>query len=1434
MLLRLLWMVVCAGSLLPASSRAELLGYEGFSYSAFGSPSLGGLNGGVGWSNSWVNVAGGGGVVISNNLALGNQGTAGFDARSLGNSAFVGNARRAGRFLDRAANGNFGSRGYVDSNGRIGADGKTLYVSFLQQPNGATLFYEFEFHRSDLGDPGRIAGIGNDFNSTTVNLRAPNAKQTPLGLGNTNVNFYVLRIDFKAGNDDVYVYRNPLGSAEADNEPVLTMASVSDMSFDGISLAAFVGTTTVKHDEIRLGETWGDVLGGPPLFVQQPTNQLRYAGQPVSLTALAQSVQALNYQWYFGTTALVGKTNATLSLASVQFNDAGPYFVVASNALGVAVSSPAGLTVLPITVAITSPQTVTMEASSNLVISTSIAGTPPVLLQWYRDGVVVPGATNAMYWHSNADAFAAGLYVLVASNSYGSVTSSVVRVATDFGGLLAYEGFGYGAMTGDVGGSGGGFGWANAWVNLSGSASQILSYNLAAGNNSPAGYDTHSAVGALFVSNASRKGRYLDCLPTGTFGLRGYLDANGNVGADGKTVYLSFLQQPNGATLFYEFELHRNDLGDGGRMGGIGNDTGDAQVHLRIQSPAGGGSTYYDLGAGNTNVNFYVLRIDFKTGSDDVFVYRNPTSATEPITPTLVVSNAADLSFDGISLAAYVNGRTVTHDEVRVGVAWADVIGNTRPAQLRLAQRANNLSQLQVAGAPNFTYQVQAATNVVGPWTNIGGVVVSSLGIGQFEEMSAGDQRFYCATNSPVWSAPASTDLVIADFEQSTYGAWVATGRAFGSGPAQGTLANQNPVSGYVGSGLVNSYLGGDTTTGTLTSPLFVITKPFLNFLIGGGNNPGVVGMNLIISNVVVKSTTGANNEALTPQQWDVSVYLGQSAQVQIFDSATGGWGHINVDQVTLSDEAFPSLSRTLLLTNALLNFPVKNGAAMRRVTVTVGGNAVRDFDIELADGAPDWWAYADVSAFSNQSAIISINSLTPGSTGLSSIVQSNGIVGATNLYRETLRPQLHFSSARGWLNDANGMFYYNGQYHLYYQHNPYGWSWGNMHWGHAVSSDMVNWKQILPEGIYPHSYGDMVFSGSAVVDTNNTSGLKSGTNDVIVAAFTSTGRGECIASSTNGGLTFIDYTNNPVIVHNGRDPRLLWYAPSNYWVMALYNATGGDGITFHSSTNLRDWTYRSKINGYFECPDIFPLPVDGDTNNLMWLLCDASSGYQLGQFNGLTFIPSTTKLPGNSGVGFYASQTFSRMSPGDDRIVRIGWAQMATPGMPFNQMMYFPTELNLRTTASGVRLHSTPIVEITNNISVPYLWTNLTVSPGNNPLAGIRGTLFHVKALFSAGTAQTVTFTFQGVAVTYNATTQQVSCSGVVSSLAPVSGNIQLELIVDRATVEIFGNNGQVYMPLPATNPVGNSLVSLSCTGGTATFHSLAVSKLKPAWLQP
>jgi autotransporter-associated beta strand protein len=238
-------------------------------------------------------------------------------------------------------------------------------------------------------------------------------------------------------------------------------------------------------------------------------------------------------------------------------------------------------------------------------------------------------------------------------------------------GLLAYEGFDYSVGAGNLPGKSAGLGWGAAWANINGGGGSVQTGSLAAGTNSPNGYDAQSLGNALYMPNGQRDGRTLDTTPTGRFGAAGYVDGSGNIGADGTTLYFSFLQQPDGATKFYEFELHRGDLGDPGRIGGIGNDTGNPTVSLRT------GGTQTIIGTGSTGVNLYVVRIDFKAGDDDVYVYQNPVSGTEPATPTLTKLAAGDMSFNGISLAAFDNGRTVKHDEIRFGKSWSDVVFGT-------------------------------------------------------------------------------------------------------------------------------------------------------------------------------------------------------------------------------------------------------------------------------------------------------------------------------------------------------------------------------------------------------------------------------------------------------------------------------------------------------------------------------------------------------------------------------------------------------------------------------------------------------------------------------------------------------------------------------------------------------------------------------------
>lgn len=705
-------------------------------------------------------------------------------------------------------------------------------------------------------------------------------------------------------------------------------------------------------------------------------------------------------------------------------------------------------------------------------------------------------------------------------------------------------------------------------------------------------------------------------------------------------------------------------------------------------------------------------------------------------------------------------------------------------------------------------------------------------------------------------------DVLIADFEGTNYGTWEITGQAFGPGPAAGTLPHQMQVDGYRGQKLANSFYGGDSSTGTLKSASFRLERRYLQFLIGGGQQPGKACINLWVDGRNARTATGPNDrpggsEHLDWMQWDVAEFAGRTATLEIVDQATGGWGHINIDHIVQTDRRLPGMltnvRHELRVEQRYLNFPVKNGVPKRRVSVAVqasNGTVIPpvnspikaeagtagterptfEFEIELAETEPDFWVFLDLAPFLGKTVTLQVDKLREDSTALERIEQSATIRGAETLYREPLRPQFHFTSRRGWNNDPNGLVFYAGEYHLFYQHNPYGWGWGNMHWGHAISADLVHWRE-LPIALYPHAFGDWVFSGSAVVDARNTGGFKSGTNDVLVAAYTSTGRGECIAYSNDRGRTWTEFAGNPVVRHAGRDPRLLWHEPSQRWVMAVYDeADGKRWIAFYTSADLRAWQYQSRIEGFFECPDLFELPVDGDAKNRKWVLTAASSEYRLGQFDGQRFTPETPMLPGHRGNAFYAAQTYSDVPPSDGRRIQIGWGQMPTPGMPFNQMMCFPCRLTLRTTPEGVRLCFEPVEELARLHAREHHWKDRALPPGENPLAAVTAELLHVRLTVAPGDASEVRLNLRGVPIVYRTATAELSFANRKAALPLVDGALQLEVLVDRTSVELFGNGGLLYMPVNVTVSPENRAHSLTATGH-ARIRSLDVYELTSAW---
>ena len=442
--------------------------------------------------------------------------------------------------------------------------------------------------------------------------------------------------------------------------------------------------------------------------------------------------------------------------------------------------------------------------------------------------------------------------------------------------------------------------------------------------------------------------------------------------------------------------------------------------------------------------------------------------------------------------------------------------------------------------------------------------------------------------------------------------------------------------------------------------------------------------------------------------------------------------------------------------------------------------------------------------------------------------------------YKEAYRPQFHFTPKTNWTNDPNGLIHYKSEFHLFFQHNPFGINWGNMTWGHAVSPDLVHWKQ-LPHALHPDELGT-IFSGSGVVDWNNTSGFQTGDEAVLVNFYTSAGSHaakevpftQSIAYSNDRGRSWTKYEGNPVIEHivgSNRDPKVIWHEPTQKWVMALY--LDQNDYALLGSTNLKEWTRLSTLQILdTECPDIFELPVDGDAENTKWVFWGAAGKYYIGSFDGTTFTPEGGELRADYGANFYAAQTWSDVPESDGRRIQIGWMNGSTPPkMPFNQQMSFPCELTLRTTSEGIRLHREPVEEIENIHAYTHAWSGLPLKPGEDLLAGLTGDLFDIRAEVALNDASEFGFKIRGQDIRYNVAEQQLTFLERSGPLAPQNGSIQLQILVDRISIEAFGNAGELSMTSYFLPDLDNADVGIYAEGGTVTLRSLKVHELKSSW---
>ncbi|HEY9842955.1 MAG TPA: GH32 C-terminal domain-containing protein [Candidatus Obscuribacterales bacterium] len=320
--------------------------------------------------------------------------------------------------------------------------------------------------------------------------------------------------------------------------------------------------------------------------------------------------------------------------------------------------------------------------------------------------------------------------------------------------------------------------------------------------------------------------------------------------------------------------------------------------------------------------------------------------------------------------------------------------------------------------------------------------------------------------------------------------------------------------------------------------------------------------------------------------------------------------------------------------------------------------------------------------------------------------------------HREHYRPLFHYTPAANWMNDPNGMVHYQGEYHLFYQHYPYGMVWGDMHWGHAVSADLIHWRE-LPVALAPDQHGT-IFSGSAVVDWHNSSGFQTGPEPPLVAIYTQFFLGrqrQSLAYSNDKGRSWVKYAANPVLdTFFCRDPKVFWYEPGANWVMSL---ACGKAIRFYTSPNLKAWREAGTFEGegargghWWECPDLFRLPVLNEAGKQKWVLLvsvddegpNGGSGMQyfVGEFDGQRFSnhhPSDEVRWFDYGPDDYAGVTWSDAP--DGRRIAIGWMNNwlyakspEMPTSPWRGAMTLPRELGLYREGDGYRLTQTPVRE--------------------------------------------------------------------------------------------------------------------------------------------
>lgn len=517
------------------------------------------------------------------------------------------------------------------------------------------------------------------------------------------------------------------------------------------------------------------------------------------------------------------------------------------------------------------------------------------------------------------------------------------------------------------------------------------------------------------------------------------------------------------------------------------------------------------------------------------------------------------------------------------------------------------------------------------------------------------------------------------------------------------------------------------------------------------------------------------------------------------------------------------------------LLFPASHHAQNKRVCFHVDGRLVYDLVVSLDNYEPDYIFCLNVKRFAGEEIELSVQPEME-----LQIQKSDQDISSEEAYSGKYRPLAHFTAKQGWLNDPNGLVFYQGKYLMFYQHNPVGCTWENMHWGYAVSRDLVHWEE-QEIALYPDEMGTM-FSGSAIIDTDNVTGLKENDNDVILLFYTAAGSTsktsenkpfvQSLAYSTDGGVTFRKYRGNPLIgqvAGGNRDPKVIRHEPSGNYIMALY--LEGHQFALYASRNLLDWQplQTIEIPGEIECPDLYPLPVDGDTEHIKWVLTGASDKYLVGDFDGSVFTPETDVKTLKYGGSTYAAQSWSGIT--DDRRIRTTSACATIPGMPFASCMSIPQGMSLQTISGEIRLCAKPVSEIKLLYEDTQTVKNVEISEGDTYRLRTDGRAYDISLNISFPEYGEWSLSLLGFTMTVSADQGLLTCMDCSAPIDCGKNVLELRILLDTIYIEMFADHGSKFWGLSYIQDRNLDSLIISPHHGSICVEQLTLSKLKPFW---